>query len=148
MQNTGWCRFEYFPDFVIILTFIGLVGDGLLEPFWPTGSGCARGFLGVLDTCFAMQEWSEGHKSVLQILAERESIFRLLAQTTSENLSKDFKNYAPSPNSRYFYNFLAAWSCTNVKWLKWIVKIYKNILQFNLEGLGGWNLGKLMLLKF
>ena len=77
-----------------------LVGDSLLEPFWPTGSGCARGFLGVLDTCFAMQEWSEGHKSVLQILAERESIFRLLPQTTSENLSKEFKNYAPSPTTR------------------------------------------------
>ena len=48
----------------------------------------------------AMQEWSEGHKSVLQILAERESIFRLLPQTTSENLSKEFKNYAPSPTTR------------------------------------------------
>ena len=27
------------------------------------------------------------------------------------------------------------------KWLKWIVQIYKNILQVNLEGLGGWNSG-------
>ena len=104
---------------------LGLVGDGLLEviyqefdnfrqfcnlslffqPFWPTGSGCARGFLGVLDTCYAMQEWCEGHKSVLQILAERESVFRLLPQTTSENLAKDWKNYCPNPLTRYSYHF-------------------------------------------
>jgi hypothetical protein len=63
-------------------------------------SGCARGFLGILDTCYAMQEWCEGHKSVLQILAERESIYRLLPQTTHENLSKDHKSYAPNPMSR------------------------------------------------
>ena len=48
-----------------------------------------------------MQEFAEGHKSVLQILAERESIFRLLPQTTAENLSKDFKGYAPNPLTRY-----------------------------------------------
>ena len=48
-----------------------------------------------------MQEWCEGHKSVLQILAERESVFRLLPQTTSENLVKDWKNYTPNPLSRY-----------------------------------------------
>lgn len=80
---------------------LGLVGDGLLEPFWPTGSGCARGFLGALDTCHTLQEWCEGNKSVLQLLAERESIFRLLPQTTSENIAKDFKNYTPNPSTRY-----------------------------------------------
>ena len=80
---------------------LGLVGDGLLEPFWPTGSGCARGFLGALDTCYTMQEYAEGHKSVLQLLAERESVFRLLPQTTHENLGKDYRNFAPNPTTRY-----------------------------------------------
>ena len=32
----------------------GLVGDGLLEPFWPTGTGIARGFLGAFDTVWAI----------------------------------------------------------------------------------------------
>lgn len=31
---------------------IGLVGDALLEPFWPTGSGCARGFLASYDAAW------------------------------------------------------------------------------------------------
>ena len=36
----------------------------------------------------------------------------------------------------------ASWLKWIIDW-KWIVKIlYKYILQFNLEGLGGWNLGK------
>ena len=81
--------------------YANLIFQRLLQPFWPTGSGCARGFLGVLDTCYAMQEWCEGHKSVLQILAERESIFRLLPQTTSENLIKDHKNYNPDPDPAF-----------------------------------------------
>ena len=33
----------------------GLVGDGLLEPFWPTGTGIARGFLGAFDTVWAIK---------------------------------------------------------------------------------------------
>ena len=42
-----------------------------------------------------------GTKSVLEILAERESIFRLLPQTTSENIAKDYKNYTVDPTTRY-----------------------------------------------
>ena len=72
-----------------------------LQPFWPTGSGAARGFLGCMDACYMMKEWATGSKSVLEILAERESIFRLLPQTTSENIAKDYKNYTVDPTTRY-----------------------------------------------
>ena len=58
--------------------------------------------MGVLDFANMMSEWCQGTKSVLQILAERESIFRLLPQTTSENIAKDYKNYTIDPSSRYF----------------------------------------------
>ena len=40
----------------------------IFQPFWPTGSGCARGFLGVLDCCHMISEWCQGSKSVLQVL--------------------------------------------------------------------------------
>lgn len=39
--------------------------------------------------------------SHLQVLAERESIYRLLAQTTPENLNKDYKSYTIDPTTRY-----------------------------------------------
>ena len=35
---------------------MSLVGDSLLEPFWPTGTGCARGFFGGLDACWLMRQ--------------------------------------------------------------------------------------------
>ncbi|KAJ8959443.1 hypothetical protein NQ318_022136 [Aromia moschata] len=78
-----------------------LVGDSLLEPFWPTGSGCARGFLSSLDAAWAIRSWSLGTFTPLEVLAERESIYRLLAQTTPDNLNKDWKSYTLEPATRY-----------------------------------------------
>uniref|UniRef100_A0A673YYN7 F-actin monooxygenase n=1 Tax=Salmo trutta TaxID=8032 RepID=A0A673YYN7_SALTR len=51
---------------------VALVGDSLLEPFWPTGTGCARGFLAAFDTVWMVRGWAQG-KAHLEILAERYS---------------------------------------------------------------------------
>ncbi|XP_043519152.1 F-actin-monooxygenase Mical isoform X6 [Frieseomelitta varia] len=77
-----------------------LVGDSLLEPFWPTGSGCARGFLSSLDACWAIKSWG-ANVSPLEVIAERESIYRLLGQTTPENLNRDYAAYTLDPHTRY-----------------------------------------------
>ncbi|XP_066979109.1 F-actin-monooxygenase Mical isoform X3 [Macrobrachium rosenbergii] len=79
----------------------GLVGDSLLEPFWPTGSGCARGFLSSFDAAWMVRSFASDKATPLEVLAERESIYRLLAQTTPENLSKDHASYTLEPVSRY-----------------------------------------------
>ena len=39
--------------------------------------------------------------TVLEAIAERESIYRMLAQSTPENTSKDFASYTPDPRTRY-----------------------------------------------
>ncbi|XP_075991508.1 molecule interacting with CasL isoform X4 [Anticarsia gemmatalis] len=79
-----------------------LVGDSLLEPFWPTGSGCARGFLSALDAAWAVRAWGMNPAPhPLEVIAERESIYRLLAQTTPENLHRDFGAYTLDPGTRY-----------------------------------------------
>ena len=80
---------------------LGLVGDGLLEPFWPTGTGIARGFLGGMDAVWMVRQWAGGEMSPTEIMEEREAILKLLPQTTSENLTKDFKNISIEPRSRY-----------------------------------------------
>ncbi|XP_017763779.1 PREDICTED: protein-methionine sulfoxide oxidase Mical isoform X1 [Eufriesea mexicana] len=77
-----------------------LVGDSLLEPFWPTGSGCARGFLSSLDACWTIKGWG-ANVSPLEVIAERESIYRLLGQTTPENLNRDYAAYTLDPHTRY-----------------------------------------------
>ncbi|XP_072045841.1 uncharacterized protein [Amphiura filiformis] len=80
---------------------MSLMGDSLLEPFWPTGSGCARGFLGCFDAAWMIRSWAAGVMNPLEVLAERESIYRLLAQTTPENLAKDYDRYGITPTTRY-----------------------------------------------
>ncbi|XP_011172148.2 F-actin-monooxygenase Mical isoform X2 [Solenopsis invicta] len=80
--------------------FMTLVGDSLLEPFWPTGSGCARGFLSSLDAGWAIKGWGAS-LSPLEVIAERESIYRLLGQTTPENLNRDYAAYTLDPHTRY-----------------------------------------------
>ncbi|KAM7034952.1 F-actin-monooxygenase MICAL2 isoform 4-T4 [Acridotheres tristis] len=79
---------------------VALVGDSLLEPFWPMGTGCARGFLAAFDTAWMVRGWAQG-KPPLEILAERESIYRLLPQTTPENINKNFDQYTIDPGTRY-----------------------------------------------
>ncbi|XP_076011704.1 F-actin-monooxygenase MICAL2 isoform X2 [Genypterus blacodes] len=79
---------------------VSLVGDSLLEPFWPMGTGCARGFLAAFDTAWMVKSWAQG-RPVLEVLAERESIYRLLPQTTPENIAKNFDQYTIDPGTRY-----------------------------------------------
>ncbi|XP_023647085.2 protein-methionine sulfoxide oxidase mical3a-like isoform X13 [Paramormyrops kingsleyae] len=79
---------------------VALVGDSLLEPFWPMGTGIARGFLAALDSAWMVRSWSQG-TAPLEVLAERETIYRLLPQTTPENVSKNFSQYSVDPTTRY-----------------------------------------------
>nr|XP_015208647.1 PREDICTED: protein-methionine sulfoxide oxidase MICAL3 isoform X5 [Lepisosteus oculatus] len=79
---------------------VALVGDSLLEPFWPMGTGIARGFLAAMDSAWMVRSWAQGN-SPLEVLAERESIYRLLPQTTPENVSKNFSQYSVDPTTRY-----------------------------------------------
>uniref|UniRef100_A0A9J7WTV6 F-actin monooxygenase n=1 Tax=Cyprinus carpio carpio TaxID=630221 RepID=A0A9J7WTV6_CYPCA len=79
---------------------VALVGDSLLEPFWPMGTGCARGFLAAFDTAWMVKSWAMG-RNPLEVLAERESLYRLLPQTTPENIGKNFDLYTIDPGTRY-----------------------------------------------
>uniref|UniRef100_A0A5F9CMH4 F-actin monooxygenase n=1 Tax=Oryctolagus cuniculus TaxID=9986 RepID=A0A5F9CMH4_RABIT len=79
---------------------VALVGDSLLEPFWPMGTGCARGFLAAFDTAWMVKGWDQGTPA-LELLAERESLYRLLPQTTPENINKNFEQYTLDPGTRY-----------------------------------------------
>ncbi|XP_076861318.1 protein-methionine sulfoxide oxidase mical3b isoform X4 [Brachyhypopomus gauderio] len=77
-----------------------LVGDSLLEPFWPMGTGIARGFLAAMDTAWMVRSWGLG-TAPLEVLAEREGVYRLLPQTTPENIGKNYSQYTLDPTTRY-----------------------------------------------
>uniref|UniRef100_A0A674NML6 F-actin monooxygenase n=1 Tax=Takifugu rubripes TaxID=31033 RepID=A0A674NML6_TAKRU len=77
-----------------------LVGDCLVEPFWPLGTGIARGFLASFDTAWMVRSWGLGVPH-LKVLAERESVYQILSQTTPENTSKNYGSYTINPRTRY-----------------------------------------------
>ena len=81
-----------------------IVGDSLLEPFWPEGTGCARGFLSSMDAAWMLRQWALAKRNPLDIIAERENIYRLLSQTADGqggNLKDAFKSFTIDPKSRY-----------------------------------------------
>jgi hypothetical protein len=83
---------------------MAIVGDSLLEPFWPEGTGCARGFLSCLDTAWLIRQWTLAQRNPLDILCERENIYRLLSQTADGqggNMKSAFKSFTIDPKTRY-----------------------------------------------
>ncbi|KAM9369359.1 F-actin-monooxygenase MICAL1 [Phaethornis superciliosus] len=79
---------------------IGLVGDCLVEPFWPLGTGVARGFLAAFDAAWMVRRWATGTPP-LEVLAERESIYQHLSQTSPDNTNKNISQYSIDPATRY-----------------------------------------------
>ncbi|CAL8099909.1 unnamed protein product [Calicophoron daubneyi] len=77
-----------------------LVGDGLYEPFWPTGSGCALGFLSALDAAWAVSLLGSGQHP-FDVIAKRESVYQRLSQTTPQNMPPNFADYTLDPRTRY-----------------------------------------------
>ncbi|KAL5270890.1 hypothetical protein ACHWQZ_G001526 [Mnemiopsis leidyi] len=79
-----------------------LVGDSLLEPFWPQGTGCARGFLSVANSAWMFKKYFSG-VSIYEVLRERESLFKLLAQSSPMKLNSKHDKYTIDPSTRYNY---------------------------------------------
>ncbi|VDN01861.1 unnamed protein product [Thelazia callipaeda] len=84
-----------------VISFIPSYVFVCLQPFWPTGSGCARGFLGVFDTVWMLRSYGLNKQGLVILLAERESVYRLLAQAKSDNLQKQIHKYTIDPKTRY-----------------------------------------------
>jgi hypothetical protein len=82
---------------------MAIAGDSLLEPFWPEGTGCGRGFLSSLDAAWMLRQWIMGRISPLEILTERENIYHLLSQTSGQGneLRENHATYTLDPSTRY-----------------------------------------------
>ena len=80
-----------------------IVGDSLLEPFWPEGTGCGRGVLSCLDAAWLFRQWCLARVNPLEILTERENVYKLLSQTTDGGglLKDSYKSFTIKPDTRY-----------------------------------------------
>uniref|UniRef100_A0A673U600 Molecule interacting with CasL protein 1 n=1 Tax=Suricata suricatta TaxID=37032 RepID=A0A673U600_SURSU len=72
----------------------------LRQPFWPLGTGVARGFLAAFDAAWMVKRWAEG-AGPLEVLAERESLYQLLSQTSPDNMHRNVAQYGLDPATRY-----------------------------------------------
>ena len=82
---------------------LGLVGDSLMQPFWPEGLGIRRGFLSVWDTAWMVRRLCLQPEKVVEILQEREEKYAL--QRTADNDLKgkeeNYKGWTIDPSTRY-----------------------------------------------
>lgn len=86
--------------------YVGLIGDSLIEPFWPEGVGTCRGFLGALDGVWMVAQI--GKKSDEQLLADREMAYRVIQHVSGfrrDDLQKNVRKYTVDPKSRYTVKF-------------------------------------------
>ncbi|KAF1331240.1 Mical-like protein, partial [Globisporangium splendens] len=86
--------------------YVGLIGDSLMEPFWPEGLGTCRGFLSALDGCWMVAQI--GFNSDEQILADRELAYRIIQHVSGfrrDDLQKNVRKYNVDPKTRYVVKF-------------------------------------------
>jgi len=82
---------------------IALVGDALIEPFWPEGLGINRGFLGVLDFAYMLAQYTK--KPDKDLIEERNSFYEFMSKISGNNLKNlmqpNHDTYSFNPNTRY-----------------------------------------------
>jgi len=97
-----WKIVEYEGGFVPV----GLVGDALIEPFWPLGTGANRAVLGVLDLAWSLYRYHihhHDHNTPLEDI-QKEAVKDF--KTLSSSSPNDLNTYSTSsttiePTSRY-----------------------------------------------
>jgi len=78
---------------------VTLVGDALLEPFWPLGTGCNRAVLSALDAAWIVHEVAE-KKPVTEIMKTRQRCYIKMKSALGESFVEPFKLGA-DPFARY-----------------------------------------------
>merc|ERR1711924_148263 len=82
---------------------VALVGDALVEPFWPEGLGIARGFFGVWDACSAISEWAQGESKMHVVKHFQEAYVQLksVSAATRTRVMKEDGQFSLAPQTRY-----------------------------------------------
>jgi hypothetical protein len=91
--------------------YTSILGDALIEPFWPEGLGVNRGFLSILDTAFCVREYygdgqvaATDEKSLLNTRQELFDLQRgLHGKSKSAVLKSAFREYTVDPTTRYLH---------------------------------------------
>lgn len=94
------------------LLLVALVGDALVNPAWPQGTGANRAVLFALDTAWMIKElfenWEMKHNPTLikKLQTQWHSNYRLAIQASPNDLTENFANHGLNPSTRYKKNTL------------------------------------------
>jgi len=78
---------------------VSLVGDSLIEPFWPLGTGCNRAVLSALDAAWMTHEIAI-KKSINEIVKTRQGCYLKMKNALAETFVEPFK-ISVNPYTRY-----------------------------------------------
>ena len=81
--------------------FLGNFCSFFVQPFWPSGTGCNRGFLGAFDAAWMFKGFCSEGADCIKLLEERESILTLLSNVYPRTLQDNFAQYTLDPKTRY-----------------------------------------------
>ncbi|KAL6074477.1 [F-actin]-monooxygenase mical3 [Balamuthia mandrillaris] len=87
---------------------ICLVGDALVEPFWPLGTGANRAILAALDATWMMKRFQEerGRTAPEELLKEWAIDFKIMMVAEEKDLNPRMQEHTINPASRYVKNTL------------------------------------------
>merc|ERR1711935_825776 len=97
-SSSNACRLDEVGEFTLLSA---LVGDSLIQPFWPEGTGVGRGFLSVMDTAWLIKQFCDKRQDVYELIREREKLYSLLKQSTDSSLKTHYKKWSINPSTRY-----------------------------------------------
>eukprot|EP01127_Copromyxa_protea_P020791 TRINITY_DN698_c0_g1_i2.p1 TRINITY_DN698_c0_g1~~TRINITY_DN698_c0_g1_i2.p1 ORF type:complete len:143 (+),score=23.12 TRINITY_DN698_c0_g1_i2:500-928(+) len=78
---------------------VGLVGDALLQPFWPLGTGLNRAILSSLDTAWMLREIKLG--SIEEAVTNRNRTYLMMKNALAGSIQQPFGKVTVDPVSRY-----------------------------------------------
>jgi 2-polyprenyl-6-methoxyphenol hydroxylase-like FAD-dependent oxidoreductase len=80
---------------------VALVGDALVEPFWPIGTGANRAVLSALDVTWVVKHFFENGKSAEKAAEECSKYYRALLSSAPTDLNPSFSEHTIDPDTRY-----------------------------------------------
>jgi len=92
---------------------VALVGDALIEPFWPLGTGANRAILSALDTTWMIKGlYSNGGKQVgnaqlKQLETQWQESFKIMMNSSPDDLVSNFGLHTIDPKTRYKKNSMS-----------------------------------------
>eukprot|EP00026_Physarum_polycephalum_P006156 Phypoly_transcript_06197.p1 GENE.Phypoly_transcript_06197~~Phypoly_transcript_06197.p1 ORF type:complete len:518 (+),score=100.67 Phypoly_transcript_06197:183-1736(+) len=79
-----------------------LVGDALVEPFWPLGTGANRAILAAQDAAWSVKGYIEG-KDPEQVIHDANVTYEVMHCVGPEDLKQTFKQFTIDPHTRYVF---------------------------------------------